>query len=55
MTSLERWLDSVGPAQYAAALDKHGIDWDVSPRLNDDLLKDVGVNAAGDRFVFSAQ
>ena len=41
MTSLECWLDSAGVGHYAAAFEKHGIDWDVLPQLNDGLLKDV--------------
>ena len=49
MTSLGHWLDSVGLGQYAAAFEKHGIDWDILPQLNDGLLKDVGVVATGDR------
>jgi hypothetical protein len=49
MTSLREWLDSIGLGQYAAAFAEHSIDWDVLPNLNHQVLKDVGVIAAGDR------
>ena len=49
MTSLREWLNSIGLGQYAAAFAEHSIDWDVLPNLNHQVLKDVGVIAAGDR------
>jgi class 3 adenylate cyclase/tetratricopeptide (TPR) repeat protein len=49
MTSLGQWLDSVGLGQYAGAFEQHAIGWDVLPNLNHSILKDVGINAAGDR------
>jgi class 3 adenylate cyclase len=49
MTSLREWLGSIGLDQYAAAFAEHSIDWDVLPNLNHQVLKDVGVLAAGDR------
>ena len=47
--NLGQWLDSVGLGQYAGAFEQHAISWDVLPNLNHSILKDVGVNAAGDR------
>jgi SAM domain (Sterile alpha motif) len=49
MTSLRQWLDSIGLGAYAGAFEKHSIDWDVLPKLNHSLLKDIGVISAGDR------
>ena len=55
MTSLGHWLDSVGLGEYAAILEKRGIDRDVLLHLTDGLPKDVGVIAAMIAFTFPAQ
>ena len=49
MTGLGGWLDSIGLGQYADAFEEHAIGWDVLSQLDHDVLKDVGVRAAGDR------
>lgn len=49
MTEVRQWLVSLGLAQYADAFDENAIGWDVLPDLDHDILKDVGVRAAGDR------
>ena len=49
MDSVAQWLDSLGLGQYAAAFSENEIGWDVLPHLDHEVLKDVGVRAAGDR------
>jgi class 3 adenylate cyclase/tetratricopeptide (TPR) repeat protein len=49
MTNLGQWLHSVGLGQYARAFEENAIGWDVLPKLDHSVLKDVGVIAAGDR------
>jgi len=49
MTDVGRWLVSSGFGQYAEAFAKNAIGWDVLAHLNYDILRDVGVRAAGDR------
>jgi len=49
MPEVRDWLVSLGLAQYADAFDENAIGWDVLLDLDHDLLKDIGVRAAGDR------
>ena len=49
MTHVSEWLDSIGLAQYSEAFEKNAIGWDVLSHLDHDVLKDIGVYAAGDR------
>src|SRR6185295_195778 len=49
MTSVKEWLGSIGLGRYAPAFEKNAIGWDVLARVDYDVLKDIGVRAAGDR------
>lgn len=49
MSEVREWLFSLGLAHYADAFDENAIGWDVLPDLDHDILKDIGVRAAGDR------
>ena len=49
MTDVGEWLDSIGLGQYTEAFEKNAIGWDVLSHLDHDVLKDIGVYAAGDR------
>ncbi|MBX9777790.1 MAG: AAA family ATPase [Xanthobacteraceae bacterium] len=49
MTHVGEWLDSIGLGQYSEAFEKNAIGWDVLSHLDHDVLKDIGVYAAGDR------
>jgi class 3 adenylate cyclase len=49
MPEVRQWLGSLGLARYADAFDENAIGWEVLPELDHDVLKDVGVRAAGDR------
>jgi class 3 adenylate cyclase/tetratricopeptide (TPR) repeat protein len=49
MTSLAGWLDSIGLGQYAGAFEDNAIGWDVLSDLDHNVLRDIGVRAAGDR------
>lgn len=49
MPNVSEWLDSIGLAQYTDAFETNAIGWDVLSHLDHDVLKDIGVHAAGDR------
>lgn len=49
MPEVREWLVSLGLAQYADTFDENAIRWDVLSDLDHDILKDIGVLAAGDR------
>lgn len=49
MSRLGEWLGTLGLSRYADAFEAHAIAWDVLPRLDHELLKEIGVRAAGDR------
>lgn len=49
MPEVRQWLGSLGLARYADAFDENAIGWELLPDLDHDVLKDVGVRAAGDR------
>ena len=49
MTDVGEWLDLIGLGQYTEAFEKNAIGWDVLSHLDHDVLKDIGVYAAGDR------
>ena len=49
MSHVSEWLDSIGLGQYSEAFEKNAIGWDVLSHLDHDVLKDIGVHAAGDR------
>ncbi|MDA9982639.1 AAA family ATPase [Gammaproteobacteria bacterium] len=49
MVDVRQWLDSLGLDQYAEAFDENAIRWEQLPKLDHDILKDIGVKAAGHR------
>ena len=55
MSAIRRWLEDLGLGQYADAFEANDIDAGLLPRLNDQVLKDIGVASAGHRLrIFSA-
>lgn len=49
MSDLRTWLHSLSLGCYADAFEAGGIDWDVLPELDHEVLKELGVNSPGDR------
>jgi hypothetical protein len=49
MSAVRDWLESIGLGQYADAFEANDIDADLLIRLDDQLLKDIGVASAGHR------
>jgi hypothetical protein len=49
MSDLRHWLHSLSLGCYADAFEAGGIDWDVLPELDHELLKELGVSSPGDR------
>ena len=49
MTDIRQWLESLGLDHHAEAFEENEIDWDVLPQLDHQVLKDIGVSAAGSR------
>ncbi|MDJ0955999.1 MAG: adenylate/guanylate cyclase domain-containing protein [Arenicellales bacterium] len=51
MTDIRQWLNSLKLSQYADAFENNAIDWSTLPKLNHELLKEIGVKAVGHRVV----
>jgi hypothetical protein len=49
MSDVRTWLVSIGLAQYAGALEINEIDMDLLMQIDDQILKDIGIAAAGHR------
>ena len=49
MSEVRSWLDAIGLAQYAEAFEANEIDMDLLGQVDDQILKDIGVSAAGHR------
>ena len=49
MNAMRDWREAIGLGQYADAFEANHIDTDLLPRIDDQLLKDVGVSSAGHR------
>src|SRR6516164_4496609 len=49
MSAVRDWLEAIGLGQYAEAFEANDIDADLLPRVDDQLLKDIGVSSAGHR------
>ena len=49
MSAVRNWLEAIGLGQYADAFEANDIDTDLLIRLDDQLLKDIGVASAGHR------
>jgi class 3 adenylate cyclase len=49
MSEVRKWLESIGVGQYGDAFEANKIDMDLLRQVDDQILKDIGVSAAGDR------
>ena len=49
MNEIRKWLESIGLAQYADAFEANAIDMELVRQVDDQILKDIGVSAAGHR------
>ena len=49
MSAVRDWLETIGLGQYADAFEANDIDTDLLPRIDDQLLKEIGVSSAGHR------
>ena len=49
MSAVRDWLKAIGLGQYADAFEANDIDMELLSRLDDQLLKDIGVSSAGHR------
>jgi class 3 adenylate cyclase len=49
MSEIRKWLESIGLGQYGDAFEVNEIDMDLLGQVDDQILKDIGVSAAGHR------
>ena len=49
MSEIRKWLVGIGLAQYADAFETNAIDMELLKQVDDQILKDIGVSAAGHR------
>ena len=49
MSDVQKWLESIGLGQYADAFETNAIDMELLRQVDDQILKDIGVSAAGHR------
>ena len=49
MSEIRKWLEAIGLGQYGDAFEANKIDMDLLEQVDDHILKDIGVSAAGDR------
>jgi hypothetical protein len=49
MSEIRKWLEGIGLGQYGDAFEANKIDMDLLRQVDDQILKDIGVLAAGDR------
>jgi class 3 adenylate cyclase len=49
MSAVRDWLEAIGLSQYGDAFEANDIDTDLLIRLDDQLLKEIGVASAGHR------
>jgi class 3 adenylate cyclase/tetratricopeptide (TPR) repeat protein len=49
MSEIRKWLEAIGLGQYGDAFEANKIDMDLLGQVDDQILKDIGVSAAGDR------
>jgi SAM domain (Sterile alpha motif) len=49
MSEVRSWLEAIGLAQYADTFEANEIDMDLLEQVDDQILKDIGVSAAGHR------
>src|SRR5262245_33141554 len=49
MSEVRKWLEAIGLGQYADAFETNAIDMELLRQVDDQILKDIGVSAAGHR------
>jgi class 3 adenylate cyclase len=49
MSEIRKWLEGIGLAQYADTFEANALDMDLLLQVDDQILKDIGVSAAGHR------
>src|SRR5262252_6862763 len=49
MSEIRRWLETIGLGQYADSFEANDVDIDLLAQVDDQLLKDIGISAAGHR------
>jgi SAM domain (Sterile alpha motif) len=49
MSEIQNWLEGIGLGQYADAFESNAIDMELLRQVDDQILKDIGVSAAGHR------
>ena len=49
MSEIRTWLVGISLGQYADAFEVNAIDMELLRQVNDQILKDIGVSAAGHR------
>src|SRR5262245_58021149 len=49
MESVRDWLTGLGLGEYAPAFEQHAITFDLFADLDHEILKDIGISAAGHR------
>jgi class 3 adenylate cyclase len=49
MSEIRKWLEGIGLGQYGGAFEANKIDMDLLGQVDDQILKDIGTSAAGDR------
>jgi len=47
MSEIRKWLETIGVGQYVDAFETNAIDLDLLGQVDDQILKDIGVSAAG--------
>ena len=49
MSEIRKWLEAISLGQYADAFETNAIDMELLRQVDDQILKDIGVSAAGHR------
>jgi hypothetical protein len=49
MSEIREWLEAIALGQYGDAFEANKIDIGLLKQVDDQILKDIGVSAAGDR------
>ena len=47
--SVRQWLEDLGLGQYAETFEENAIGWSLLPKLNHDLLREMGISVVGHR------
>ena len=47
--AVTNWLNSIDPGHYASLFEANDIDWELLPSVDQDVLKDIGIDSAGHR------